>query len=172
MIVVLPGPGGADERDQLAGPRLERDPAQHGFARFVGEGHVVEPQLAARRRQGRGSRALRHFLVEIEVGEDAVEQRDRRHEIDVHVDQGRGRAVEPAQVGHEGDDRAHREGVLNREPAAVAPDQCGAHRGEQQQKEEEPAPHQVLPHGQPLDLTVLLAEAPGLVLARAEEPDQ
>src|SRR5699024_6767876 len=51
----LAGAGGADERNLLAGFRVERNIVQHRLARDIGEVHVIEPDVAAQAGVGDGA---------------------------------------------------------------------------------------------------------------------
>src|SRR5688500_8011022 len=79
----LAGAGGTDERGQLAGRRDERHVVERWARRaFVGEAHVLERDLAARRRQGPRVRPIADLDRQIEVLEDAIEERQRALHLD------------------------------------------------------------------------------------------
>ena len=76
-MVVLPGPGGADDGDALARRDAERHVAQHPVLAPVGEPDVVEDDLAARRRRTARGDGLGLDLL-VEQPEDALGRRHRR----------------------------------------------------------------------------------------------
>ena len=71
---------------------LERRPNLRGVA----ETHVLEGDGAAHRSQFLGVRAVSHIGRKIKVEEDAVEEGERPHDVDLQVTERPGRAGEPA----------------------------------------------------------------------------
>ena len=170
----LPRAARSDERHHLAGRDLERqilDRPGRALAR-VAHAHVLERKSATRR-----SDALRVLGVgdldrKVEVIEDASEHRARAQHVDVGVDQGCARHVEPAQIADKGNDRPDRDRAADRFVAADPVDESGADRSEQHDEREKPAPDRALAHLQVANRLRLLTEALALVRLGAEQPHE
>ncbi len=68
----LPLPGRAEERDDLAGLRVDVDVREHGADVVVAEADVLEADVAADGRRAAARRALLHRRLGVEELEDAL----------------------------------------------------------------------------------------------------
>ena len=158
----LAGAGRADDRDHLAGQRLDGHTAQHGLARVVAEPRVLHADVPPPDRQVARARGVVHVERRVE---------DLDHAVGLcrgDLEAGRGvrdlvqRPVQPRQVGEEDDDRPGREVAAHRRVGAQVHDRGGADRGRRAGEELEPHAGDRLADGGADRLVGVAAEALGL----------
>ena len=122
--MVLPAPEGPTNATVCPAATAKADVLQHRPGLVVGERHVLERDVAAHARQLDGVGALlAAFDRHVEIIEDALEHRERADDLHLHAGERRGRGVEPAEIGDEGDDRSDGQAAMDGEPGAAEPHQ-------------------------------------------------
>src|SRR6185437_5149631 len=81
----LPRARVADECRELSGRHLERDVTERGRVLDVAERHMLEREVAAWPFECYRARFVRDLLVQVEVIEQPLEQRERTEHRDVRV---------------------------------------------------------------------------------------
>ncbi len=122
--------GGSHDRDRLARSQMEVEVAEHGYARRVREGDVVEVDVALAVDEVHRSRSFRHVRLLVEHLVDAPGRRlgalAHHHEQPQEAE----RRLQHQHVGVEGDDGAHRDRAVDGEPASVEQHQRLAQAGQ------------------------------------------
>src|ERR1017187_7814109 len=124
----LPRTAGTDQRDHLAGLDPEIDVLEHTAAGLIAELHVAKFDTAPERRKLDCVRALHREALGVDHLVDLFRRGNGALHDGVDVVQANDGREQEADVGHEGDEIANGEAVVNHEPAAEIQHQQQAKR--------------------------------------------
>ena len=170
----LPRPARSDQRDQLTGLRPERElPQGRPRPARIRERHPVEVDSPPDRGQRSGALAVAHVRRQVHVGEDALEERKRAHDVDVQSGQVADRTGEPpAQDRHHAHHHPHRGPATENQVATEEQQESRAEGHEDAAEHPEPALDHRLPDLQVAQLLVEPVEAQLLQALLGEGLDQ